>query len=210
MRGRRWKAKTAALCLLATLGGCQTMQDWRNEVDPIRGGPPIPSGAALPYPGRSSPPGVADSRTGEVPPLQVGGTSTSTAALAGATPVNNDRSTPTPPAPAVSIQVPRPLVQQAPVAPPNPIVPTSGSGFESMPAPVTGESSYEQIQQALAARGVIEQHLDTTGKPGEWFFQCMIPIPNKPSTRLNLFATKVGPLGLAAMRDVLQQIDQGH
>ena len=203
MRGRRWKVKTAALCLLAALGGCQATQDWRNEPDPIRGGgAPIPSGSALPNPGRASTPG-------EVPPLQVGRTSTSTAALAvGTAPIDDDRRTPaTPTAPAVTIQAPRALGQD-PVVPPNPIVPMSG--FSPSPVPSASGASYEQIQQTLKARGVAWQQLDMTGKPDEWHFICAIPNPNDPYTRRNYETTMVGPGGLNAMRAVVEDIAQGR
>ena len=208
MRATRWKAKTAALCLLAALGGCQATQDWRNEPDPIRGGgAPIPSGSSLPYPGRPSTPGAGDPRAGEVPPLQVGRTSTSTAALAvGAAPIGDDRRVPA--APAVTIQAPLPLGQQAPVSPPNPIAPMSG--FSVAPSQSAGGSSFEQIQEALQARGVAWQQLDMTGKPGEWHFSCAIPNLNDPYTRRNYETTMVGPGGLNAMRAVLEDITQGR
>ncbi len=202
MRGRHWKAKMVALCLLATLGGCQGTQNWSGEVDPLLGGARLPSGPALPSLGRPSTPGAEDPRAGEVPPLRVGGTSTSTAALA----VGPGSSDNTPAVPAVTIQVPRPQGSQAPVTPTNPIAPTAG--FAVAPASTTGGLSYEQVQQALAARGVTEQHIETTGKPGEWHFWCVIPIPNDPSFRRNFEANAVGAGGLNAMRAVLEDIEQ--
>ena len=202
MRWRSWKSRTVGLCLVAALGGCQATHDWRNEADPIRGGgAPIPSGPGLPYPGRPS----VDPHAGEVPPLQVGRPSTSPAALTIGTAAADDGRVPT--TPAVTIQAPRPL-GQAPATPTGTIQPMSGIGG-SLPAltPTVG-ASFEQIQQALAARGVTEQHLDSTGKPDEWIFHCAIPLPNAKGTR-RVYETKmVGPGGFAAMRAVLEQIDQ--
>ena len=190
MKRGRWKWFGAGL--LAALGGCQGIQDWRNEVDPIRGGTPIPTGsAALNRP-------VAP--TGDVPPLMTGRASTSPTALTvGATGAAPDASV----VPAVTIQVPR-AVGQAPAAPA--IVPVSAS----VPAPTApgGAYTFEQVQQALAARGVTEQHLDTTGKPDEWSFACAVPLPNEPMRR-RIYETKaVGAGGVDAMRAVLVKIDQ--
>ena len=195
----RWKARMIGACLLAALGGCQSVQDWRNEIDPIRGGPPIPTGSAT----TSQPPA-----TGDVPPLQTGSLSTSPAALTvGAALATADRPAPALQAtPAVTIQVPRPL-SESQVAEPRPvIVPVSAN----VPAPGTaaGGTSYEQIQQALQARGVTEQHLDTTGKPDEWYFTCAVPNPSNPLMRRNYDTKCVGAGGLEAMRAVLEKIDQ--
>ena len=188
IRGR-WKWFGAGL--LAALGGCQGIQDWRNEVDPIRGGTPIPTGSAA----ISRP--VAP--TGDVPPLMTGRASTSPTALTvGANGVTPDA----PVAPAVSIQVPR-AVGQAPA-----VVPVSAS----VPAPTAtgGAYTFEQVQQALASRGVTEQHLDTTGKPNEWSFTCAIPYPNDPLRRRNYETKRVGAGGLEAMIAVLHEIEQDH
>lgn len=191
IRGR-WKWIGA--CLLAALGGCQAVQDWRNEVDPIRGGKPILTGSAAM--GRPVAP------TDDVPPLLTGRPSTSPAALTvGATGAAPDA----PAAPAVTIQVPRPL-GQTPAAPG--IVPVSAT-VPASPAP-GGGYTFEQVQQALAARGVTEQHLDTTGKPNEWSFTCAIPYPNDPLRRRNYETKRVGAGGLEAMIAVLHEIEQDH
>jgi hypothetical protein len=194
IRGR-WKARTIGACLLAALGGCQAAQDWRNEIDPIRGGTPIPSNSSA----TSRPPA-----SGDVPPLQTGRTSTSPAALTVGT-GTADADRPAPAAPAVTIQVPRPLVQAA-ATPPGVVVPVSATApFAAMP---TGGTSFEQIQQALEARGVTEQHLDTTGKPNEWYFTCAVPNANNPLLRRNYETKRVGAGGLEAMRAVLVEIEQ--
>jgi hypothetical protein len=184
----RWKVRFVGACLLAALGGCGAVQDWRNEVDPIRGGTPIPTGSAAA--GRPVAPGDAPP-----PPLLTGSPSTSPTALTvGAS------------APAVSIQMPRPC-GQAPAVP-GVIVPTSGT----LPAPAVpaGGYTFEQVQQALKARGVTEQHLDTTGKPDEWNFTCAIPYPNDPLRRRNYETKRVGAGGLEAMIAVLHEIEQDH
>ena len=191
IRGR-WKARMIGVCLLAaaTLSGCQGTHDWRGESDPIRGGPPLPTGQSA----TSRPPASA-----EVPPLMTGRPSTSPAALAvnpGAT--DTDRRTP-----AVTIEAPRPLGQA-----PGVIVPMSGTVPATSSMVSAGGYTFEQLQREFEKRGVTEQHLDTTSKPGEWSFHCAVPTPNDPYTRRNYDTKMVGDRGLAAMRAVLEQIDR--
>jgi hypothetical protein len=69
------------------------------------------------------------------------------------------------------------------------------------------EASFEQLQQMLQARGVVWQQLKTTVERGEWLFACAIPDPNTTGVQRHYEARAVGPLGLAAIRAVLKDID---
>ena len=47
----------------------------------------------------------------------------------------------------------------------------------------------------------------TSVERGEWFFACAIPDPNTTGVQRHYEARAVGPLGLAAIRAVLNDID---
>lgn len=65
-------------------------------------------------------------------------------------------------------------------------------------------STYEQVQAELTARGVLWQKLDRIGE-NEWKFSCIVP--NKRDPRLRRTYVAGANDSLAAMRAVLEQMD---
>jgi hypothetical protein len=84
----------------------------------------------------------------------------------------------------------------------------AASSGPAAPGPVPPGDSYPQLQEALRARGVSWQRLETWGDAGEWKFRCSVPDPQKPGTGHNYEARAVGEYGLAAIRAVIDQIDR--
>jgi hypothetical protein len=79
------------------------------------------------------------------------------------------------------------------------------------PAPMVPLSdAYAQVQEALRARRVSAQRLETSGDGGEWHFWCAIPRADNPNLRTNYEAKAVGENGLAAMRAVIEEIDRAN
>jgi len=70
---------------------------------------------------------------------------------------------------------------------------------------------YEAAQDALKARGVTWQRLETLGELGdqdEWKFSCSIPDRKNPGIRQRVETKAVGEHGVAAMRLAIQEIDK--
>jgi hypothetical protein len=66
--------------------------------------------------------------------------------------------------------------------------------------------SYQQLQDALTARGVTWQRLETIGDTGEWKFNCSVP--NRQTPNLNRRNVARRRTDLDAIRAVLEQIDR--
>lgn len=182
------------------LSGCQGTPVSR-DYDPLVGGSPIPAAPAGRLPSENSRPveGVAkNSDPLLLPPSQA---SSSPAALAVATPPPApDRRTP---AGEVNLQAPRPADARLAVADPGspPVVTPAGAV-----APAGGDS-YERLQKQLLSRGVVWQQLKNVERD-EWHYICAIPDPQQPNVRRNYEARASGPMGLAAMRAVIDEIDR--
>jgi hypothetical protein len=175
---------------LACLGGCAGGQSALNY-DPMRGGVPVPAN-----PTTSQVRGAVDgSDLG--PGLSDHGVS-SPAALAIGTSARADDSATNP---GVKVLPPRPSASA-----PAPVTTAGNTAPAARPAPVS-EASYEQLQQQLQARGVVWQHLRTGVERGEWLFVCGVPDPTTPGIQRHYEARAVGPNGLAAIRAVLNDID---
>jgi hypothetical protein len=187
---------------LLVLGGCMNTGTALPEPDPMVGGVPINRMGLPTSRAASDTGGGLSTATGQVPPVPSPYAPTSPAGLAGnGTGVDG-------PAPTVRMGAPRPTVTE------NRITPVAASGT-STGAPVTaaaavlpGEYSFEQLQAMLAARGVSMQKLETVSDRGEWRFSCAIPNRQVPNVRRNYSAQAAGPYGLAAMRAVIDRIDQ--
>jgi hypothetical protein len=82
---------------------------------------------------------------------------------------------------------------------------STGNGFTLTSATNQGDG-YQQAQQILTQRGVTYQRLETTDN-GLWHFICSIP--DRQSGEVSKYeASLPGEGGLAAIRAVLNQIDQ--
>jgi hypothetical protein len=186
----------AALCLLL-LAGCM-------QGSGLFDGDPLLNSSAV----RRSPAGARSSaevaletpRVGEVPPIPPPNAPTSPAALASSTsrggvlPSNNVGDPPP--------KDPRP--EQ-----PGRITPIAAAGGnQALVTSAAGTGSYEQLQAMLLARGVTMQKLETVGDRGEWRFSCAIPNPQSPNTRRTYQAQAIGASGLAAIRAVIEKIDE--
>ncbi|MBY0233051.1 MAG: hypothetical protein K2W96_27530, partial [Gemmataceae bacterium] len=69
-----------------------------------------------------------------------------------------------------------------------------------------GLSTYEQLQERLKARGVDWQALQQRG-PESWHFHVAVADPKNPSFRFNYETRRPFPTALAAMEDVLRQME---
>jgi hypothetical protein len=199
---------------LALLAGCQggAMQGIAN--DPLLG------------PGRPTQgPTSLTSGGGGVPPLPANHAMTSPAALAGGPAPQTDagrdlRSGGAPganpyAAPSWSQSPPRP--GQAGLSAPELSAPAAGTPLTATSATSPGvapmvplSDAYAQVQEALRARRVSAQRLETSGDAGEWHFWCAIPRADNPNLRTNYEAKAVGENGLAAMRAVIEEIDRAN
>jgi hypothetical protein len=70
--------------------------------------------------------------------------------------------------------------------------------------------AYLQLQDALKARRVTSQRLETWGDGGEWRFWCRVPRADNPNLGRVYEAKAPGENGMAAIRAVLEQIDQDN
>jgi hypothetical protein len=189
-----------ALALLAGLAGCHGPPRPLDN-DPLLGGSPIPRAPAGSLPTTPRPQDAVS--RGDVPPVPPAETATSPAALTnGAIAPSGDRR-------ALAVTLGGPRTPEGRAARPD--APDFGT---TVPAAATAApqaaGSFEALQQQLRARGVVWQQLKMVG-PDEWEFICAIPADAQhPSLRDNYQARAVGPFGLAAMRLVLDQIDQGR
>jgi hypothetical protein len=68
--------------------------------------------------------------------------------------------------------------------------------------------TYEDIQRRLRGYRVVSQGLRVTGQKDEWYFSCSIEDREDPSVSHCYEARRRGEQGLAAMRAVLESIDQ--
>lgn len=196
---------------LLGLSGCHGTPVAR-EIDPLVGGSPIPTRPAGRLPERPSDPLLA-SGPAEPVPLPPVTAPPSPAALASSTATPGDLRTP---ASEVNLHAPRPTDARLAPADPLPagtsLTPTAGTS-----APTTamssggpadgGGDSYEKLQRQLLARGVVWQQLKNVERD-EWHFICAIPDPQQPNVRRNYEARAAGPLGLAAIRAVIDEIDR--
>ncbi len=196
------------ICRLLLLGGWLALAgcslgETNLLDDPLRGGygQPIQTNASTALGAR----GVSESTaTGALPPVN-GPTSpaalTNAGGALGSVPAPADSGG----APGVTVGGPRPSSSRlTPVAAPN-------ASPAAPPAPSTVSASqgeYEQLQQALLARGVTWQQLKTGTNRDEWIFMCSVPNPHDSATEREYKATQVGPFGLAAMRAVIAAIDK--
>jgi hypothetical protein len=198
--------------------------------DPLTGGPPIPRAT----PGNNSQ-GAATAAVapagappaGQPPALPAPSSTMSPAALTGgganpsldpsrdlrigagpgytAPPPVSGQSTANPPSGAV-LRQPQPVndanFQQA-----GSLQPPVNNAFQAQPARGPADS-YQQLQDALTARGVTFRRLQTVGETSEWEFRCSVPSAQRPNIRLNYEAR--GSSDLAAIRAVLEQIDRDN
>lgn len=186
--------------LLAFAPGCQNGRRMSNN-DPYFGG----NGDRPPPAGLTSAP-----RTGEVPPIPPANSTTSPAALTQGSIEPTDRRTP---ADGVVLRGPRGKDSRD-SRPPAPPAETPGAQGTTTPiggtanaSPISAVDSYEALQQKLLARGVVWQQLKMVDRD-EWQFNCAIPNPNQPNVRRNYEARAAGANGTAAIRLVLEKIDQ--
>ncbi len=202
-----------ALCLVL-LASCRTTSPEPKQapVDPLLGGPPVQKG---------TPPSAAP-RADATPGLPAPSSSTSPAALAnGAVPSLdpnrelsiNDRNTGTAATPtggwrgpgstaaggAPDVQLRPPVPAGAPTAPPRQDAPP-------LPAATPRVATFEQAEDALRARGVTWQRLETAPDTGEWKFSCFIPSRDNPSVHRTYEARARDQV--AALQAVLEQIDR--
>jgi hypothetical protein len=197
----------------ALLGLVGCVGDRNNEVDPLTGGPPIPRNQQQPN-GQAR----AGNDTAKGPlPLEGGSANTNSAA---ALATGNQA-----PAP---VQVPAQRIGAASDTAwhADPAVKLSGPGSDSGTNPAIRPASdaqprlggpltptanridtYQSAQDALTARGVTWQRLETLGDQGEWRFMCSIPDRKSPNVLNKYEAQAVGEHGVAAMRLAIQKID---
>jgi hypothetical protein len=195
MSGARW---LLALTLLAGLAGCRGPARSLDN-DPLVGGSPIPRAPAGSLP--TTPRGGDAVTRGDVPPVPPAETTSSPAALTnGAIAPSGDRRS----AAAVTLGGPRTVEGRA--ARPDP--PDTGTTVPTAATAAGAAGSYEQLQQQLQARGVVWQQLKMVGKD-EWEFRCsIVPDPKQPWIQDSYQARAAGPFGVAAIRLVLEEIDQ--
>jgi hypothetical protein len=202
-----------ALCLLA---GCRTTsspEPKQAPVDPLLGGPPIPQK------GTSSP--SSSPRADATPALPAPSSSTSPAALAnGAVPTLdpsrelsiNDRGSGTPATPTGGWRGPGSAAGGAPDVQLRPPVPAGQPGAPPrqdappVPAAAPRVATFEQAEEALSARGVTWQRLETAADTGEWKFSCFIPNRANPNVHRTYEARARDQV--AALQAVLDQIDR--
>jgi hypothetical protein len=67
--------------------------------------------------------------------------------------------------------------------------------------------SFAQLQEALRARKVSFQRLESWGDNGEWTFRCSVPKPDNPNLQTRYEAKAAGENGMASIRAVIEQID---
>ncbi len=70
--------------------------------------------------------------------------------------------------------------------------------------------SYAQLQEALRARHVATQRLETWGDAGDWHFWCRVPQADNPNIGRVYEARAVGENGMAAIRAVIEEIDAAN
>ena len=92
------------------------------------------------------------------------------------------------------------------IAPPTPFGPPPPA--VSGPAPAPAASDYGQLEDMLAQRGVLFQSLEGPDEHGAWRFRCGVPSRDTPGATHNFELAVPGDRGLAAMKAVLDQIDQ--
>jgi hypothetical protein len=188
---------------LLTLAGC-VGDSGGLDYDPIRGGRPIPENAAITTGARGAAPStIAENGDPMLPPPE---SAPSTAALTqGAVGVGRG---PQPVAdPSVKLAGPRAINGTSRMPGPvltGTILPTSALTNP----PATQPGTYEQLQQALLARGVTFQMLKTGLARDEWIFQCSVALPGKSNMEQEFHTRAVGPGGLAAMRAAIDEIDK--
>ena len=189
-RGQAWRCRLLMAALVG-LSGCMSGPGG-PDYDPLRGGRPLPADA-----------GTAQARaavdSGDLPSLPSSSGASTPAALASSTSPHADQQPPTDP--GVKVLAPRPVASTA-----QPITAAAATTVPASAPGAVGESTYEQLQQQLQARGVVWQQLKTSVEKGEWFFACAIPDPNSPGVQRHYEARAVGPFGLAAIRAVLSDI----
>jgi hypothetical protein len=195
--GLRPLALPAALSLLL-VAGCMQGSGLLDHDPLLNGSSPVrrtPAGVRGPADVALEPP-----RVGEVPPIPPPQVPTSPAALASSTSRGGALASAHPGDPRANDPPPEQGSRITPVAATgsNPILASS--------APGTG--TYEQLQAMLLVRGVTMQKLETVGDRGEWRFSCAVPNPQSPNTRRTYQAQAVGASGLAAIRAVIEKIDE--
>ncbi|MFO0926610.1 MAG: hypothetical protein U0736_06160 [Gemmataceae bacterium] len=217
-RGRRpgplARAGGVVLAGLLGMSGCQGTPVAR-ENDPLVGGSPIPTRPAgrLAGPERPVDPLLASGPAEPAPLPQPATTPPSPAALASGTSTPGDLRTA---ASEVNLKAPRPtdarLVPVDPLPAGTTLTPTAATATTTTAATPTGGGSdtgdsYERLQRQLLARGVVWQQLKNVERD-EWHFICAIPDPQQPNVRRNYEARAAGPLGLAAIRAAIDEIDR--
>jgi hypothetical protein len=207
---------------LMGLAGC--VPEETGATDPMTGGPPIPQN-------KSTAPPAGNANTD----LPVGGTGSPAAIVSGPAPTigpstdasQNLRITGTTGAtPAANWQQP-PATTTAPAQPQDPLLNASGPVPVTLKGPTTTTiantqpinaalpgpariDTYQQAQEALAARGVTGQQLRQVGDKGMWEFHCSVPDPHNQSVSSVYEVKAQGENGVAAMRLVIQKIDAEH
>jgi hypothetical protein len=84
--------------------------------------------------------------------------------------------------------------------------PSGGAAVALTSAPAAAE--YVQLQEALRARNVSWQHLETSSDTGEWKFTCTVADPKNKSLLNFHEARSRDRYGLDAIRTAIQEIDQ--
>jgi hypothetical protein len=200
------------------LAGCEGLMGRGGfDGDPLTNGPPIPRTA----PGNQSAPAAATAPPAPLPALTAPASTTSPAALTGganpsldpgrdlrigaglggaasAQPTGNWQAS------GAVLQSPQPAndpsLQQA-----GSLQPPAGTGTATL-ASGSRVDTYQQLQDALNARGVTWRRLEMVGDSGEWSFQCSIPSKQNPNLRHSYSGR--GSSDLGAIRAVLDQIDR--
>lgn len=211
---------------LSVLLGCEgTGTNTKSlELDPLTGGPAMPR--SNPNAPATQPNGVAAiPPQNPLPPLNVPASTTSPAALTGAgvnatldpnggLRVNGGLGNQTTPPPATwqsnpipnpsgaTLRMPQPVQDNMSAAPP--LAPAT-FGPITLTAGARGDG-YQQLQDALTARGVTSRRLETVGDNEGWKFSCSVPSKQNPNLRLNYESR--GQTDLEAIRFVLDQIDR--
>jgi hypothetical protein len=198
------RARLLIVSGLLALAGCMGGRADLFDDDPIRGGGRIPANAITTGGAR----GVAAADAGatgppSLPPAQ---SPSSNAALAvGASGMGGDRQ---PAGADAGVKLGGPRATEARLTP---VAATTGGLTPASAVVVTpgaAAGSYEQLQEMLRARGVVWQQLKTTGNKDEWHFHCAVPQAGLDNIERTYEARAVGPLGLAAIRAVIAEIDQ--
>jgi hypothetical protein len=209
---------------LVGLAGC--VPEETGATDPMTGGPPIPQNKAtappagnanttdLPVGSTASPAAIVSGPAPTIEPSADASHNLRITGTTGTTPAANWQPPPaTTPTPA---QLQDPLINSDPPVPvtlKGPTTTTTIANTQPIYSPLPGPAridTYQQAQEALAARGVTGQQLRQIGDKGMWEFHCSVPDPHNQAVSSVYEVKAQGENGVAAMRLVIQKIDAEH